>query len=194
MANPPRKVGGGPMGKVLWHTTMSLDGFIAGPDDAMDWVFGYEAPKAIVDEVIETTGSILAGRRSYNVGRKPGQHPEARQAFGGAWTGPEFVLTHEPPDEEEDPTITFLSGDIRDAVARARAAAGGKNVLIIGANVAQQCIAEGLVDEILIHLAPLLLGDGVRLFGRPGMAPTHLETISVTRSGQVTNLRFRVIK
>lgn len=93
-----------------------------------------------------------------------------------------------------NPTITFLAGDVRGAVARALEAAAGKNVVIIGANVAQQCIDEGLVDEILAHLAPLLLGDGVRLFGRPGSPPIDLEATSVTQSGQVTNLRFRVVK
>ncbi len=105
-----------------------------------------------------------------------------------------FVLTHEAPDDEEDPTITFLSGDVRKAVATALEAARGKNVLVIGANVARQCIEEGLVDEILVHLAPLLLGDGVRLFDRPGAAPVDLETTSVTQAGQLANLRFRVVK
>jgi dihydrofolate reductase len=181
------------MGYVLWHVMMSLDGFIAGPDDAMDWVLGYASPNPAVDEVIETTGSVLAGRRSYDVGRRPSQRPEARKVFGGAWSGPEFVLTHRAPDDEDDPTITFLAGDVRPAVATALEAAAGKNVLIIGANLAQQCLGEGLVDEILIHLAPLLLGDGVRLFDRVGAAPIHLEPTSVTQSGQVTNLRFHVV-
>jgi dihydrofolate reductase len=182
------------MGKVLWTVTMSLDGFIAGPDDAMDWVFRYVGPNSAVDEVIQTTGAVLAGRRSYDVGRRPGQRPEVRKVEGGAWSGPEFVVTHEAPDDEEDSTITFLSGDIGDAVATALEAAQGKDVMVIGANIAQQCIDEGLVDEILICMAPLLLGDGVRLFGRPGASPVDLEPTSVTQAGQLTNLRFRVVK
>ncbi len=181
------------MGKVLWHVTMSLDGFIAGPGDAMDWVFRYAGPNPAVDEAIKTTGAVLAGRRSYDVGRRKGQRVEARKIYGGAWTGPVFVLTHQAPERPEDPTITFLSGDIRRAVSIALGAAEGRNVLVIGANVAQQCINNGLIDEILVHLAPLLLGDGVRLFGRPGL-PVDLETTSVTQSGQLTNLRFRVVK
>jgi dihydrofolate reductase len=76
------------MGKLFWHVTMSLDGFIAS-DDSMDWVFGYvpvDAPetRAMREEVIQSTGSVLSGRRSYNVGRKPGQRPEARKVLGGA--------------------------------------------------------------------------------------------------------------
>ncbi len=182
------------MRKVLWHVTMSLDGFIAGPGDAMDWMFRYVVPNPVVDEIIQTTGSVLAGRRSYDVGARKGQRAEFRKVYGGAWTGPQFVLTHETPDAPEDPMITFLSGDIRKAVATALQAAEGRDVVVIGANVAQQCIDEGLVDEILVHLAPLLLGDGVRLFCRPGGAPIDLETTQVTQSGQLTNLRFRVVK
>jgi len=83
------------MGKVFWSVTMSLDGFIAGQDDWMDWVFDYipigqdlSSMGSIFDEIIESTGSVLSGRRSYNVGRKPGQRPEARKVLGGAWSGP----------------------------------------------------------------------------------------------------------
>jgi hypothetical protein len=92
-----------------------------------------------------------------------------------------------------DETITFLSSDIHTAVETALGAARGKNVVIIGADVARQCIEAGLVDEILVHLAPVLLGNGVRLFARDGApAPVELETLNVTRVGQMTTLRFRV--
>ncbi len=195
------------MGKLLWHVTMSLDGFIAGPNDSMDWVFSYvELPRAgapnssdssgtqRLERTIRSTGTVLSGRRSYNVGRKPGQRPEARKVLGGAWSGPIFVLTHHAP-EDEDPTITFLSGSIRSAVTRALDAAGGKNVLVIGADVARQCIRKGLIDEIMVHLVPVLLGDGVRFFNWSG-APeaVRLETIDVARAGQLANLKFRVRK
>src|SRR3954453_19018517 len=111
------------MGKVIVNTTMALDGFIAGPGDAMDWVFEQavpDEPDGAIEEVIATTGAILAGRRSYDVGRRAAP-PEPGEPFGGRWRGPEFVLTHHPP--EDDPRMTFLSGDIRDAVAKALAAA-----------------------------------------------------------------------
>lgn len=188
------------MGKVLWHVTMSLDGFIAGPNDAMDWVFGYvpldsPATRELLEEAIRSTGSVLSGRRSYNVGRKPGQRPEARKVLGGAWSGPVFVLTHKAPEDEADPSIKFLSGGIRSAIGEARDAGRGKNVLVIGADVARQCIQEGLIDEIRVFLAPVLLGDGVRFFNWPG-APdaVRLETIDVARFGQFANLGFRVVK
>ena len=184
----------GMTGKVLWHVTLSLDGFIAGPDDGMDWVVRFAGPNPVVDQVIQIIGAVLSGRRSYDVGRRPGLPPEFRKVFGGAWNGPVFVLTHHAPDDEEDATITFLSDDIRSAVATAFRAAGGKDLLIIGASLARQCIEAGLIDEILVHVAPILLGDGVRFFARQGGEQVALETIAVSRAGQITNLRFRVRK
>lgn len=187
---PPDRPSG--MTLVRWNATMSLDGFIAGPDDAMDWVFKYDYPDSLVGEVIESTGAILAGRNTFEAGRKAGQPEEATEAFGGAWHGPQFVLTHRPPAVEPDESITFLSGDIAVAVATARAAAGRRDLLILGAGVARQCLAAGLLDDILILVAPILLGDGVRLFGSPPDSPVPLELISATQAGQITNLHYRV--
>jgi dihydrofolate reductase len=181
-------------GIVLSHATMSLDGFIAGPDDAMDWVFAHGGPSAAGTEVILTTGAVLAGRRLYDLGISRVSKGWRAGIYGGAWTGPVFVLTHRPPDAADDPGITFLTGDLRAAVAAARAAAGGKNVVLFGASLTRQCLAEGLLDEIVIHLAPVLIGDGVRLFDSPGSAPVSLERIGLAASGQVTDLRFRVAK
>ena len=103
-----------------------------------------------------------------------------------------FVLTHEPPDPP-DPEVTFLTGDIGEAVATALDAAGGKNLEILGADVAGQCLRRGLVDEILVYVLPVLLGDGIR-FSPPGLPRIDLEPLSSTRSGAVTILRFRVRK
>jgi dihydrofolate reductase len=181
-------------GIILWHTTMSLDGFIAGPGDAMDWIFKYAYPKEELDEVIRTTGALLVGRRSYDVGRREEAPPEARKPYGGAWKGPQIVLTHNPPNITEDPTITFLTSDISNAVARARKAAGEKNVVIIGASVARQCIDKGLIDEIFVHIAPILLGDGIPFFRRQGTAKTELEMIKFTKFETIVNIRYRVVK
>jgi dihydrofolate reductase len=114
--------------------------------------------------------------------------------YGGAWSGPVFVLTHHPPEDPDNPSLRFLTCSVPEAVATAAKAARDKKVVIFGANLAQQCIGEGLVDEILIRLLPVLLGDGIRLFGHPGAAPVDLEAVSVTQAGQVTNLGFRVLK
>jgi dihydrofolate reductase len=171
---------------------MSLDGFITGPDDSMDWVFRYGTPSPLADEVMHKTGAILAGRRWYDVATS--RHGGRGGIYGAAWTGPVFVLTHRPIDPSDDPGITFLSGDVGDAVATALRAAEGKNLGIFGANVARQCLDAGLLDEIVVHLAPVLLGDGVRLYGGPGAGRVDLTRTSVAESGQLTDLRFRVVR
>jgi dihydrofolate reductase len=177
------------MGKVVWHITMSVDGYIAGRDDEMDWVGNYELDSPVGAEVIENTGAILAGRRWHDlaVERWDGRHG----IYGGNWTGPVFVITHDPPSDPPDPEITFLSEGIDQAVESAREAAGERDVGILGANTAQQAVAAGLVDEIVIHVVPLLLGDGIRMFG-PELERTQLEPLHVGQSGEVTDLRFRV--
>jgi dihydrofolate reductase len=171
---------------------MSLDGFIAGPGDSMDWVFESDGPNPAVDDVIRITGAILAGRRSYDVGERDTGKPSG-EAFGGAWTGPEFVLTHRPPEQDQSGKV-FLSGDIRKAVSTALSAAGGKNLIIIGADAARQCIEHGLIDELFVIIAPIMLGDGVRLYEAAGGRRVDLEPIATERVGQVSNLRFRVRK
>ncbi|WP_017592188.1 dihydrofolate reductase family protein [Nocardiopsis potens] len=187
MAGTAREGGG----IVLWHTSMSLDGFIAGPDDAMDWVFEYAAGEGEVDDVMAATGAMLGGRRGYDVARRDAGKPSG-EAFGGAWSGAELVLTHRPP--EDDPDTVFLSGDVREAVRRALAAAGGKDVIVAGADVARQCIAADLVDEVQVHVLPVLLGAGTRLFGGPGSVRTELEPLWVRRSGETAVMRYRIRK
>ncbi|MCB5182066.1 dihydrofolate reductase family protein [Streptomyces antimicrobicus] len=170
-------------GKVVVNRAMSLDGFIAGPGHAMDWISAY-LTAADVPDVMAATGAMLIGRRTYEVARRmSGQGP----AYDG---GAQFVLTHRPP-EEPDPAVTFLTCGLDEAVATARGAAGGKNLEILGADVAAQCLRRGLVDEILVYVLPVLLGDGVR-FTPPGLGRIELEPFDTTRSGAVTTLRFRV--
>jgi len=176
-------------GKVVVNRTMSLDGFTAGPGDAMDWIFDYMRAEQF-PEIMAATGAMLIGRRTYEVGKRLAGEPGNEPAYDG---GPEFVLTHEPPDPP-DPTVTFLTGDIGEAVATARSAAGGKNLEILGADVTGQCLRRGLVDEILVYVLPVLLGDGIRFFSPPGLARIDLEPVSVTPSETVTILRFRVRK
>jgi dihydrofolate reductase len=181
-------------GKVVINRAMSLDGFIAGPGDAMDWIFDFMAPNASwLTEIAAATGAMLIGRRTHEVGNRMNagkeRGTEARNE-GYPFSGPVFVLTHEPPDPP-DPGVTFLTGDIDEAVATALDAAGGKNLEILGADVAAQCLRRGLVDEILVYVLPVLLGDGIR-FSSPGLPRIDLEPISSTQSGAVTVLRFRV--
>ena len=172
-------------GQVVVNRAMSLDGFIAGPDHAMDWIMEYLTENTF-PEVMEATGAMLIGRGTYEVAK---QMPAEQTGYDG---GPTFVLTHRPPDEP-DPGVTFLTGDLAEAVATARAAAGGKKLEILGADLASQCLQQGLVDEVLIYLLPVLLGDGVR-FSTADIGRIDLEPFSNQQSGPVTMLRFRVPK
>jgi dihydrofolate reductase len=136
---------------------------------------------------------MLVGRRTYEVGNRMDAGKERGSASSGEtypFSGPVFVLTHEPPDPP-DAAVTFLTGDIGEAVATARSAAGGKNLEILGADVGAQCLQRGLVDEILVYVVPVLLGDGVR-FSPPSLDRIDLEPLGNTQSGAITMLRFRV--
>lgn len=181
------------MGDVLWHTQMSLDGFIAGPGDAMEWAFeDWSDSDETIDEVVRSTGALLVGRRTQDV-----EDREQPGFYGGAYRGPFFTLRHNPPAEPpvvKGLTGQFLDVEIDEAVKIATEAAGGANVVLLGANVAKQCLEADLLDEVLVHVTPVLLGDGVRLFSRPGGPPIRLERTAVQQTGQLTALRFRVPK
>lgn len=179
------------MAKVLYSATMSLDGFIAGPGGDMSWLTEYFGgpPNPLADNLTEKIGSLLIGARSYN-GDDPNRGTENEGPFGGTWSGPQFVLTHQPPTTPV-PGITFVD-DLGRAVAAAKDAAGDKYVAIIGANVAEQCLAAGLLDEILVFIVPTLLGDGVRLFFRAGGERVLLEPITAVHEPQLAQwLRVR---
>ena len=171
------------LGKVVVNRAMSLDGFIAGPDNAMDWVIEYTKEDPFL-EIMQATGAMLVGRGTYEVSKR--MSDEDTDYDGG----PVFVLTHQPPDEPEQGSH---SSALAEAVATARAVAGGKNLEILGADLASQCLQRGLVDEVLVYVLPVLLGDGVR-FSTSGLGRIDLEPFSNRQSGSVTILRFRVRK
>ena len=202
------------MGKVRFEITMSLDGYIAGPNDGPElglgeggerlhqWVFdlaSWREPHGLaggetnvdselLDETIKATGAVIIGRRMFDNARGWGDEPPFHV--------PVFVLTHEPREMlvKGDTTFTFVTDGIESALEQARAAAGDKDVSIGGgANVAQQYLKAGLLDEIQIHVAPLLLGGGIRLFDQLGDAKIELEKTRVIDSPQVTHLSFRVV-
>ena len=180
------------MGTLLYSATMSLDGFIAGPDGDMTWMAPYLGPDPAVDALSAETGALLVGRRTFG-GGDPYEGTEGEgEAFGGGWSGPQFVLTHDPPDDEFA-DVTFVT-DLRAGVDAALAAAGGKLVNVLGASVARQCLEAGLLDEVFVGIAPVMLGDGVRLFDHPGGAGIRLERIGVAPSPLATNVRFRVLR
>ena len=179
------------MAKVLYSVTMSVDGFITGPDGDMQWMRPYLGPNLEVDELIPRIGSLLVGRRSHD-GDDPhkGETGEG-QAFGGGWSGPAYVVTHRPPADPE-PGVTYVD-DFANALAQAKEAAGDKYVNVIGANIAKQCIEAGELDEVLLLYAPVMLGAGTRLFDHPGGYAVRLERMSVTETALATSLWFKVL-
>jgi len=177
------------MTATISHHTISLDGFIAGPDDAMDWAFAFGEPTSLGDETMRRIGAIVAGRRWYELAKERWDGVDG--IYGGAWDGQVFVLTHRPA-EADDPRISFVSGGIDEAVGAAQASAGENAVGIFGGSLTRQCLDADLLDEIVLHIAPILLGSGVRLFGDERAEQVDLERVTVGEADQLTDLRFRV--
>jgi dihydrofolate reductase len=167
------------MAKFLYSAAMSLDGFIAGPDGDMSWLADYVGPNPVGDQLITETGTILVGHRTFGGDDPYKGQPSEGEAFGGGWEGPQFVLTHRPP-AEPGPGVTFV-GEIDTAITESRAAAGDKYVCILGASVAAQCLQAGVLDEVLVAVTPVLLGDGTRLLEHPGGKTVRLTQIGIAR-------------
>lgn len=195
------------MGRLRFDISMSLDGFVAGPGDDVDrlheWVYGleswrerhgYEGGEAgqdadVLAEAFDELGAIVMGRRMFDLAEGPwGDDPPFHM--------PAFVVTHRARDKvvkQGGTSFTFVTDGIESALEQARAAAGDKDVGVAGgASVAQQYLRAGLLDELQIHLVPVLLGGGIRLFDQLGDAQIELESTRVIESPQVTHLRFRV--
>jgi dihydrofolate reductase len=203
------------MSKIILDITMSLDGFIAGPNDGpgsplgeggerlFAWYYSgdtdFDMPSgemtfkvspasAEVLQEVHEIGAIVTGRRTFDIANAwGGRHPA---------DVPVFVVTHTVPQEwvYEGSPFTFVTDGVESALEQAKQAAGAKDVGVGAASIAQQCIEAGLLNEIQIHLVPVLLNDGVRLFDHPGAEPIDLESMRVVETPGVTHLRFRVVK
>ncbi|THF85015.1 hypothetical protein E7T09_18400 [Deinococcus sp. KSM4-11] len=191
------------MSKVIIDITMSLDGFVTGPNDGPgnglgdggkvlhEWVY-HPTPddlKLLVEEPQQRLGSCVLGRRTFDIANTAwGDQPP----FGPSTV---FVLTHRPHDtlERGPTTFVFVTDGLHRALALARASAAGKDVMLMGADVSQQALKAGLVDELEIHVAPLLLGAGRPLFAHIG-GPVPLERLRVIPTPAATHLRYRVVK
>ncbi|ALJ20545.1 dihydrofolate reductase family protein [Microbacterium sp. No. 7] len=174
-------------GRVLWGFMTSLDGFVAGPQHSVDWMGtgGYRTEPGVIEGYIEGTGAIIAGRDGWD-------SPVGHSPWGGAWQGPIFVLTHHPEDAEPAENVTFLHRDPSDVVQLALAAAGGKDVMVFSPSIGAQLLELGLIDEIDLHIAPVLLGDGIRLYSMPGGRPVRLSPLSGDPASTV-RVRYRPV-
>lgn len=211
------------MSKLRFQISVSLDGFVAGPNPSEEdplgeggeqlhqWVIklaawrephGREggevnASSAVIEETLENVGATIMGRNMFGGG--PG--PWGDDPWGGWWGDeppfhhPVFVLTHherERLDKEAGNSFTFVTGGIESALEQAKEAAGGKDVSLGGgANVAQQYLAAGLIDEMLLNVVPVLLGSGTRLFENVAPADIGLEQVRVIEAPGVAHLFYR---
>jgi len=198
------------VGKISAGFSMSLDGFIAGPNDdttrVFAWMFSGDTDLTVtigeqdVDlkmssesaeqyaSMTQATGAILSGRRMFDVAHAwGGKHP---------MDVPVVVVTHSVPQEwiGKDSPFTFVTDGLESAIEKAREIAGDKNIGVGGADIMRQCLKLGLLDEIHIDLVPVLLGQGVRLFEYIGIKPVELERTAASGSPSVTHLTFRVVK
>jgi len=173
-------------GKVHLAFAMSLDGFIAGPGHDMGFMTRATNPPGLVQAYIEATGAVLAGRDGFDsaIGDS--------RPYGGAWKGPIFVLTHHHEDADPAEDVTILSCALEEAVHIGLAAAGGKNLQVFSASIGRQLLGLGLVDEIDIHVVPVLLGDGIRLYDVPGGGLIHLDRDG-DRPTETAHLRYRPV-
>jgi len=204
------------MGKVIFNMSMSLDGFIAGPNDGpenpmgdggmrlfqwyssgdadfqfpgTDMMFKISGASAdLLKTATQTAGAVVTGRKTFDIARGWGGKPPLGV--------PTFVVTHTVPQEWVKPgsLFTFVTDGIESAVEKAKQAAGDKDVVVSTAILLQQCLKAGLLDEIHLDLVPVLLGAGVRLFDHLGAAPIELERTRVVEALGVTHLQFRVVK
>ena len=213
------------MGKVRFQLAISLDGFVAGPDqseenplgvggeDLHEWVFGLEvwrksqgleggdvnASTPVVEEVQANVGATVMGRNMFGGGPGPWKEDPPWNGWWGddpPYHTPVFVLTHHPRsplEMEGGTTFIFVTDGIGSALEQARRAAAGQDVLLGGgANVVQQYLAAGLVDEFELHVAPILLGDGERLLQNVG--DLRVEQVRAIEAPGVTHIKYRVVK
>jgi dihydrofolate reductase len=178
------------MGKVLIHLTMSLDGFIAkSNEDDWDWVLKY-ASDDMGGRIMQDLGAVVLGNKDFRNNKVTAD----ALPYGGLEI-PQFVVTHNAREPLNIGSLTFefVTGGVGQVIKKAKKAAGKKNVAILGHSVGQQCLEAGLVDEIVIHLYPIIFGNGLRFIDELNTLPLELERIEIVSTTQVTSMRFRVL-
>lgn len=180
------------MAQVIVHATVTVDGFIADADGGIDWMLGRpSAPEdeAAVERITERIGAVVGGAN------KTQTIEDDEMPYGGMLKVPVFLITHSAhePIERDGVTYTFVVDDIAQAVELARQAAGEKWVSLLGGRIARQCLRLGLVDELHLHVAPVLLGEGISLFTGLGRR-IELERVETSAFASETHHRYRVLR
>jgi dihydrofolate reductase len=195
------------MTKVIADITMSIDGFVTGPDPYVEhglghggeplhaWVFSDDAVDAqLLEESTERSGAVVMGRRLFDIVDGPhGWNDDMGYGARHAGSPPFFVVTHSEPESVRLALdFTFVTDGLATAIRLARAAAGTKDVVVMGGgDVVRQCVDEGLADELVLHLAPIVLGAGTPLFA--GAARRELQQREVSVSPNATHLTYAVV-
>ena len=190
------------MGNVIYDKSMSLDGYIAGAnmrveaglgDDGErlhDWDFKDPAGMELVQREVGNLGAVICGRRTYDMSIKywgtDGPTSEARV--------PVFVLSHGVPDDVPEGSVYTFVGDLETALAGARETAGDRNISVMGADTGRQFLDAGVIDEISMHLVPVLFGSGTPLFGGGVDEHVTLEFVGSSESPHAVHLRYRVVR
>lgn len=170
------------MGKVAWGFTCSIDGFIAGPGHDMSWLSAAEPmTEGTTEDLAAKVAVIISGRAGYDAAKAQVDDRDemTSEAYGGAWSGTEFVLTHRPEELAGDPRVTALDCSVVEAIDRAQQIAGERNIQIISADIARQALEHDLIDELQVFVAPVFLGDGVRIFDVPGGRRVDWELVEI---------------
>ena len=179
------------MAKVIIHATVTLDGFMADVDGGVDWMNGFPvAPEDenIVGRVVQELGAVVGGAN------KTQTIDDGEVPYGGMLKVPVYLMTHSAhePIEKDGVTYTFVVDDIAQAVESAKQAAGDKWVSLLGGSISRQCLELGLVDEIQLHVVPILLGEGISLF--TGLSKRiKLERVETSAFASETHLRYKVL-
>lgn len=175
------------MGKVAWGFTASIDGFIAGPGHDMSWMEAAEPlTGGSIENMASKVGVVIAGRNGYDAAKA--QHAErdelTSEPYGGAWSGTEFILTHRPEELADDSSVVALNCSISEAITRAQEIAGERDIQIISADIARQALEHDLIDELQVFVAPIFLGDGVRIFDVPGGHRIDWELVEIDEANR----------
>lgn len=172
------------MGKVAWGFTASIDGFIAGPGHDMSWLAAAEPhAEGTTEDMASKVAVIIAGRDGYDAVKAQRDETTA-EPYGGAWSGTEFILTHRPEELADDPTVIALNCSIVEAIGRAQEIAGDRDIQIISADIARQALEHDLIDELQVFVAPVFLGDGIRIFAVPGGRRIDWELVEIDEANR----------
>lgn len=170
---------------MIWHATTTLDGFLSAPDGDMSWMGAATTPNPMGWALVPRIGAIVAGRRTHDLGLAAVQ---GGGPYGARWRGPIVVPTSRPAEVSTHPDVRFVSG-VAEAVRRAVRLADGRDVAVFGGAVGTVALREGLVDELLVHLVPVLLGRGIPLY--PAHGEQRFEVLETSGAGELTSLRLR---